>query len=1090
MRSKKVFKKALSLILCAIMVFGTMPLASHAVQNEDKNTQTNADVSINTNNDFSRIVTAKVESEDDNSPYGVEEIIINNNKATVKAAAPDNSTLIVAVYNENEKMLGYGIQSADSEHEEYTVSLENVSFPEHYILKGFLVNKNNAAICKEYVNREKTVAYENFLALTVDDFDSEYVLNFDDDKTNNFAVLTNGTVIAETQSGVNVLESCDETTDTYVISNADSTVKSLKKGDVFYLKTGDENADFIIVEVSSLTTSGDTVTIVSGEETVESVFDCIKINSGSGLSEKDIDNAKLGSALTLVEEEKSGIAPCKADVNVDSEIGNSEEMSTEIEYEANDNFSIKGTLTFSFEAAVKVYYDKKLFKEDYFEYSFKHEEKLEVGVTVTGKLAPKKDDVKIEIGKIPIAGTPVIVEVNVYPVLEFSASGEFVVSVTQSFTQTYNPKDGERKYEYKDKDWDVDLKEKISVKIGFGLEIEVSFLKILKVVTSAEATLEASGEVDNYIKCLLDKYHYCDQCVEGEIEIGIKIEIAVVIQIGKSEKLKWTPLAITPLNFTVKISDFYVSRIDGNKTSGFSKCPNKMHKVSFEIYVYSGTKRIPVEGATIALGGGQADTDGDKKLDSSTAVSDKDGKACGYYKNGNYTVTASVDGYQSKSTSFVADSSTITQKIVLSKDGSSETPNPGEPSNPTNPSLPSGTTLTISGTGNMDNYTGFGLAPWNSYKDKIEHIVVESGVTSLGDYAFAQCVNLKTIAIADTVTDIGTTALYQCDLLQSVYLPDNVKKINDYAFYGCRSMTTLSLGSVEAIGSYAFAQCTALKSVIIPVTTISIGDSAFAWCQNLETIEIKNKDCTIYDSSNTIYVDTAINAPIGSKAQTYANKYGRKFSSISTQSFIDTTNVYDSLSFTYSLCLAETDYILLNVTGYSDRFEIDSSNLEFITQLTADSNGTINANFIPKNIVDDNTTLLIGDFGSGTETKIMTTKLVSTNVEIDNNPGVLTVNYQEGVRLTVSVINPIDGNEIQWYVNGTPYCNGDTFEYKHINSEITITAKLVDVNGNPIMKDKAEIAAEETIKVNAGFFQKIIAFFKFTLFGQVVLRTN
>lgn len=75
-------------------------------------------------------------------------------------------------------------------------------------------------------------------------------------------------------------------------------------------------------------------------------------------------------------------------------------------------------------------------------------------------------------------------------------------------------------------------------------------------------------------------------------------------------------------------------------------------------------------------------------------------------------------------------------------------------------------TLTISGTGKMDDYTGGygGYAPWHDYKNNITKIVVEDGVTSVGDYAFYSCTNssLKEIIIANSVTDIGEGAFKFC----------------------------------------------------------------------------------------------------------------------------------------------------------------------------------------------------------------------------------------------------------------------------------------------------------------------------------------
>lgn len=1092
----RALKRVLSVLLSLILIIGIVPISALA-ETKQTELENDATVSVNTDNDFSKIVMKKVESEEDDTLYGVTDIKIGGKLAQVHFVAPDNCTLVVAIYSENGRMLGYGTKLVDSTFNDCIVSLSDIDFPEYFVVKGFVLDKKNAAVCKEYVSRENTLAYEQFLALTVNDFDQEYVMNFDEDATNNFAVLNKGTIMAETIGTTNILVSYDESTDTYVISNADSKVKGLKNGDTLYLKTGEGNEDYIIVTVKSISINNGTVTIVSDEETVEGVFECIKIDSTGGMSEENVKNAELGSALTLVEEDEQEIqTQSKSDVDVETEMSKS--VGTKIDYtigeEGGNKVSVKGGLTFSFNASARVFYDKKIFKEDYFEYKFSHEEKLEIDVTVTGTIAVDKDKVKIGIDDIIITGTPLSISVNVFPILEFNISATFSVSCTSKFTQTYNPYDGERREQEKDKEFDCDLDRKLEIKIGFGIEVEVKAVKILSVSISASVALDIAGEIDGTVKCLLDKYHYCDSCVEGQIDFVAGVELTISIKITK--KLKWDLLKATIAEARVKLCDFYISRINGIPKIGFTTCPNKMHKVSFTVYWFDSNsfKSTPIEGATISLGGGKTDTDGNGILDGSIAVTDKDGKAAGYYKLGTYKAIINADNYKEKALHFNVDGSL---SLSASMEKSSSQTNPGSDPDPNNPGGSgntsqsfSGSTLTISGTGCMTDYTGFGQTPWSSYKDSIKHIVIESGVTGLGNYAFAQCENLETVTIADTVTDIGMATFYQCSSLQSINLPDSVKAIDDYAFYGCYSMNTLSLGSVESIGSYAFAQCTALENVVVPATTTNIGDSAFAWCQNLDTIEIKNKNCVVYDSSNTIYVDTTIIAPVGSKAQTYANKYGRAFSSLTTQSVIDTTKVYDSFLFTYSSCVAGSDYILLNVTGYGNGFELTTSNLEFIDQLTADSNGKITRNFIPRKLVFDSTTLLIGDFGNGTEAKIIKPTLVSTNVEINNNPGTLKINYQEGVKLTATVISPIDDCNIQWYVNDSFYCAGDTFECKHIKSDIKVTAKLVDINGNPIIKDGKEISAEETVKVNASFIQKIIAFFKFTLFRQVVIRTN
>ena len=92
-------------------------------------------------------------------------------------------------------------------------------------------------------------------------------------------------------------------------------------------------------------------------------------------------------------------------------------------------------------------------------------------------------------------------------------------------------------------------------------------------------------------------------------------------------------------------------------------------------------------------------------------------------------------------------------------------------------------TLTISGSGPMEDYY-YNNCPWVSTLWK--SVVIEQGITAIGDYAFYNCSNLTEITIADSVTSIG-----------------------DFAFYGCSSLTELRIPvSVNHIGSNAFDSCT------------------------------------------------------------------------------------------------------------------------------------------------------------------------------------------------------------------------------------------------------------------------------------------
>ena len=140
-----------------------------------------------------------------------------------------------------------------------------------------------------------------------------------------------------------------------------------------------------------------------------------------------------------------------------------------------------------------------------------------------------------------------------------------------------------------------------------------------------------------------------------------------------------------------------------------------------------------------------------------------------------------------------------------------------------NNTLPPSFTLTISGTGAMRDYDDDGYksnaAPWHSWRDIINTLVIEQGVTSIGAYAFHHFLGgdvllngssypLASITIPASVTSIGSHAFYQCSDLTSVTIPSSVTSIGSYAFYLCSSLTSVTIpASVTAIGSSAFYGC-------------------------------------------------------------------------------------------------------------------------------------------------------------------------------------------------------------------------------------------------------------------------------------------
>ena len=144
-------------------------------------------------------------------------------------------------------------------------------------------------------------------------------------------------------------------------------------------------------------------------------------------------------------------------------------------------------------------------------------------------------------------------------------------------------------------------------------------------------------------------------------------------------------------------------------------------------------------------------------------------------------------------------------------------------------------TLTISGTGVMADYDSDNQ-PWKLYKNDITTVVIENGVTIIGENAFNGCAALETVTIGEDVGVIRSNAFYGCPIKT---LNINMKEIGDYAFNDYKSLESVSFGdNVETIGKEAFYGCSALETVTLGKGVKTIGDEAFEFCSSLTSITI------------------------------------------------------------------------------------------------------------------------------------------------------------------------------------------------------------------------------------------------------------
>ena len=187
-------------------------------------------------------------------------------------------------------------------------------------------------------------------------------------------------------------------------------------------------------------------------------------------------------------------------------------------------------------------------------------------------------------------------------------------------------------------------------------------------------------------------------------------------------------------------------------------------------------------------------------------------------------------------------------------------------------------TMTIRGTGPMKNYDFLSCRdmPWRDAILKITRLIVDDGVTSLGDcvlhgfdgghdarnlmevklpegltylgnYAFFGAAKLKSITLPSTLTTIGLGAFDECAGLTGIKIPSDVKTIKEGAFGGTGLTSVTIPDKVETLGQDVFENCTQLTSIHIPKRVKSMGAEMFGYCTALTCI-------TFEPGSNLTYV--------------------------------------------------------------------------------------------------------------------------------------------------------------------------------------------------------------------------------------------
>ncbi|MBP5726199.1 MAG: leucine-rich repeat domain-containing protein, partial [Clostridia bacterium] len=127
-------------------------------------------------------------------------------------------------------------------------------------------------------------------------------------------------------------------------------------------------------------------------------------------------------------------------------------------------------------------------------------------------------------------------------------------------------------------------------------------------------------------------------------------------------------------------------------------------------------------------------------------------------------------------------------------------------------------------------------APWGEML--IDTVIIEEGVTSVGDYAFAYTEEVKQVSLPETLTYLGIEAFYRCGMTE-VDLPDALSTIESNAFLSCDSLRRVKLpAGLRRIPMGMFQRCSALRDITLPESVETVEEYAFAGCTSLEELRI------------------------------------------------------------------------------------------------------------------------------------------------------------------------------------------------------------------------------------------------------------
>lgn len=865
--------------------------AAYAQTEQEQTGQAEVDtsnMSVSATNSFGQLLVNGIEGQSadaDGSTNRITNVTMNGRTANVQYVLDGTADLMVAIYTDGteEEMVASGTTEVSGSADNGAAQVSIVGdIPETYTIKAFLLDKtDHSPLSSAYTDVSHTQVMVDLDKATVNDFPEDRVINLDGQANTNFAVVNKETTLLtyeDNTAGENQLLSEDDTSLVYTFGNAGAEIRNLQPGDILTYEYAP--GELLIARVQDITVNGDIVTI-QGDDTLEleDVFDALKIENdantqdfdytpadgftdcgesvidaslfegGSDFTFEDVDATnKKSDEIELPEVSRK----CEFYQEVDSAEEKKDDHTTTLKA------TVSGSLNLSAQGKFKYYIAK-------------NRQSLEFGVTTKGDLELEISGaakLSVPVGRYdfsPIVG----VFIGMEPALVVRAALNMNVDVLiedyigfrynskQDLEETPDNTDASATEDPRivstSKTPTIKIKGKATGSLFVGIDLQPRVRVLGDWVASVEMSCEFGGQITVTLNAestdhLAESKHTCGVCYSGKLDFHASSDISVKFL---KSKIKIGPVKL--IDVPIPLGDFYWSP----KYAEFGKgeCPHIGYRVQMRISTTDEISNEDVDGLTVynLYSNGKTFPLGayERSLLEGANI------AYIYLEPGPYQLQVTVKGVKYTSDKFaISDGPRDFMYLYAEHTGTGpDTPDPDKPDpdnpnpdpsnpDPTPPSetiVASGTcgdnltwklddegTLTISGKGAMTEWVNIDSAPWKTYSNTINKVVIQPGVTSIGKNAFSLCTNLESITIPKSVTSIEWGAFQGCSSLMSITIPESVTSIGEDAFYGCENLRSITIPEgVTSIGDSAFEDCRGLTSISLPESVIKIGNYAF-----------------------------------------------------------------------------------------------------------------------------------------------------------------------------------------------------------------------------------------------------------------------